>query len=122
VSFTCGSELHLRSGALIEDAVAAVEGSQAVMAVGVNCTAPGHVEGLVRRIRAVTAKPIVVYPNSGEGWNPIGRHWIGSPGPTVDRAAALRWVEAGASLVGGCCRVPPDQIAELAGALSGRDA
>lgn len=114
VSFTCGSENHLRSGAPIEDAVAAVEGSPSVIAVGINCTAPGLVEGLVRRIRAGTAKPIVVYPNSGEGWNPIGRHWIGTPGPTVGRAAALRWIEAGASLVGGCCRVTPDQIAELA--------
>jgi homocysteine S-methyltransferase len=114
VSFTCGSEHHIRSGAPIEDAVAAVERSPAVIAVGVNCTAPGYVEGLVRRISAVTAKPIVAYPNSGEGWNPIGRHWIGAPGPTVDRAAALRWIEAGASLVGGCCRVAPDQIAELA--------
>jgi homocysteine S-methyltransferase len=117
VSFSCGSELHIRSGAPIEDAVVAVEGSPSVIAIGVNCTAPEHVEGLVRRIRTVTAKPIVAYPNSGEGWNPIGRHWIGAPGPTVDRGAALRWVEAGASLIGGCCRVTPAQIAGLAGAL-----
>jgi S-methylmethionine-dependent homocysteine/selenocysteine methylase len=35
------------------------------------------------------------------------------------RAAAdvPRWVAAGARLVGGCCRIGPDQIRQLAAAL-----
>jgi homocysteine S-methyltransferase len=97
--------------------VRAVDASPAVLAIGVNCTDPVHVEGLVRRIRAVTAKPIVAYPNSGEGWNAIDRRWVGAPGPAVDAESARRWVDAGASLVGGCCRVMPDQIAGLAAAF-----
>jgi homocysteine S-methyltransferase len=94
-----------------------VAGSPAVVAVGVNCTAPEHVDELVGRIRAATAKPIVVYPNSGEAWDAVGRRWTGAPGPTVDAVTARRWIAAGASLVGGCCRVTPDQIAGLAVAL-----
>jgi S-methylmethionine-dependent homocysteine/selenocysteine methylase len=37
----------------------------------------------------------------------------------VDGDAARRWRRLGAELIGGCCRVTPDQIAVLAAALSG---
>src|SRR3712207_7771471 len=29
---------------------------------------------------AVAGKPIVVYPNSGEGWDASARRWTGTPG------------------------------------------
>jgi homocysteine S-methyltransferase len=117
VSFSCADGGHLRSGISIEAAVDAVAGSPGVVAVGVNCTAPEHVESLVRRIRARTTKPIVVYPNSGEGWDATARRWSGPSADRVDAAAAWRWRAAGASLIGGCCRVTPDQIALLAGSI-----
>jgi homocysteine S-methyltransferase len=117
VSFSCADDGHLRSGVPIEEAVVAVTGSPGVLAVGINCTAPEHAEPLVRRIRAVTERPVVVYPNSGEGWDAAARRWTSEPGATVDAAAARRWHDAGATLIGGCCRVTPGQIAELAGAF-----
>lgn len=120
VSFACADDRHLRSGVPIETAVEAVAGSPGVVAVGVNCTAPEHVEALVHRTRAVTTKPIVVYPNSGEGWNAKARRWTGSGPDRVDPAAARRWQLAGAALIGGCCRVSPDQIALVAGELARR--
>ena len=119
ISFSCADGGHLRSGVPIEEAVAAVTGSSSVVAMGVNCTAPEHVEPLIGRIRATTSKPIVVYPNSGEGWDAVARRWVGSTGPDVDEATARRWVAAGASLVGGCCRVTPERIARLAEAFPG---
>ena len=119
ISVSCADGAHLRSGAPIEEAVAAATQSSAVNAVGVNCTAPEHVEELIGRIRAVTALPIVVYPNSGEGWDAVGRRWIQSHGVDVDRSAAIRWQACGASLIGGCCRVAPDRIAEISAALGG---
>lgn len=120
ISFSCADGGHLRSGVPIEEAVRAVEGSRGVLAVGVNCTAPEHVEELVSRIRAVTPLPIVAYPNSGEGWDASNRRWTGPAGGRVDAAAVHRWTAAGARLVGGCCRVTPDQIREIATAVSGR--
>lgn len=116
ISFSCADGGHLRSGVPVEEAVHVAAGSPAVVAVGVNCTAPQHVEELVGRIRSETAKPIVVYPNSGEGWDAVARRWTGTAGPTVDAVTARRWIASGASLIGGCCRVTPDQIAGLAGA------
>jgi homocysteine S-methyltransferase len=120
VSFSCADGAHLRSGAPIEEGIAAVDGAPGVLAVGINCTAPGHVDELVGRMRAATALPIVVYPNSGEGWDAVARRWTGAGAGRVDAAAASRWLALGATLVGGCCRVTPDQIAGLAPALAAR--
>jgi homocysteine S-methyltransferase len=117
ISFTCADGGHLRSGAPVEEAFALADRSPNVVAVGVNCTAPEHVEELVGRAAKATAKPIVVYPNSGEGWDPVARAWNGAPGFRVDPPTARRWVATGACLVGGCCRVTPDQIALLGGVL-----
>ncbi len=117
ISFSCADGGHLRSGVPIEEAVAAVDGVPGVIAAGVNCTAPEHVDELISRIHAVTALPIVVYPNSGEGWDAVGRRWTGPGSQRVDAAAAARWRAAGAVLVGGCCRVTPDQVAGLGAGL-----
>ncbi len=120
LSFTCADGAHLRSGVPVEEAFALAGRSLRVVAVGVNCTAPEHVEELVTRAAAVTTKPIIVYPNSGERWDPTARAWTGAPGPGVDPPAARRWIAAGARLVGGCCRVAPEQIAAVAKVLPGR--
>ena len=120
VSFSCRDGAHLCSGAPIEEGVAAVDGKPGVAAVGANCTAPEHIDELVARIRAATALPIVIYPNSGEGWDAAARRWTGMGRDRVDPDAARRWRGLGAELVGGCCRVTPDQIAMLAPVLAGR--
>ena len=117
VSFSCADGQRIRSGAAIEEAVAVVATTPAVVAVGVNCTAPEHVPELVARIAAVTGLPVVVYPNSGEAWDARGRRWTGDPGAGVDGDAARAWLAGGAQLVGGCCRVTPDQIASIADAV-----
>ena len=62
----------------------------------------------------VSGKPVVVYPNSGETWDAAARAWHGDPELRVDDVRA--WVDAGARLVGGCCRVMPAQV-ERVGAL-----
>jgi homocysteine S-methyltransferase len=66
---------------------------------------------------AAAGKPVVVYPNSGERWDAAGRRWTGSPG--LSPGTALSWMDAGARLVGGCCRVGPAAIAALTEVLSG---
>ena len=118
LSFSCANGARLRSGAAVEEAFALAERSSRVLAVGVNCTAPEHVDELLARARSATSKPLIVYPNSGEGWDAVTRRWIGAGGPTVDGTAARRWIEAGATIVGGCCRVSPGQIEAVAGAVT----
>ncbi len=110
LGFTCADGARLRSGAPVEEAFALANESSRVLAVGVNCTAPEHVDELIARARSATAKPLIVYPNSGEGWDPVAKRWIETAGPTVDATAARRWIDEGATIVGGCCRVSPGQI------------
>ncbi|MBF6605151.1 MAG: homocysteine S-methyltransferase [Chloroflexi bacterium] len=117
LSFTCADGERLAGGAPVEDAFALAESSPRVIAIGVNCTAPEHVDELLARARSVTDRPLVVYPNSGERWDPVAGQWQAvpaAPSSRVDGAAARRWVTAGARLVGGCCRVTPATIAGIA--------
>jgi homocysteine S-methyltransferase len=83
----------------------------AVFAVGVNCTEPADVDALVRLAVSIGAKPVVAYPNSGETWDARTRSWTGERSYTPDASAG--WIAAGARLVGGCCRVRPEDIAQL---------
>ena len=81
--------------------------------MGVNCTAPRYIPTLVRTIRSATSKPIVVYPNSGEIYNPDRRCWEGTATSVEFAAEAEYWYASGARLIGGCCRTTPDYITAL---------
>ncbi len=85
-----------------------------VVAVGINCTAPQEVAALIPAARS-SERPVIVYPNSGERWDAVRRTWTGDP--TFRRSDVAGWLAAGASAVGGCCRVSPDQICQVANVL-----
>lgn len=106
--------VRTRRGEPAEEVYAMAYGTDAVVAVGVNCTDP---DGVLPAVAAASAagKPVVVYPNSGERWDAATRRWTGTAG--LSPADALAWVDAGARLVGGCCRVGPVDVAALTRAL-----
>jgi homocysteine S-methyltransferase len=106
--------VRTRRGERAADVFAMAAGVDSVIAVGVNCTAPAAI-GPGIAAAAAAGKPVVVYPNSGEDWDPDGRRWTGSPGISTDDVPP--WVRAGARLVGGCCRVRPEHVAAIAAAL-----
>ncbi|MGQ5638425.1 MULTISPECIES: homocysteine S-methyltransferase [unclassified Streptomyces] len=102
---------HTRAGQPLEEAFALAAGRDEVIAVGVNCCAPEDVEPAVEIAARVTGKPVVVYPNSGESWDAGARAWTGRTRFGAEQVKA--WQDAGARLVGGCCRVGPDAIAAI---------
>ena len=102
----------LRSGDPLEEAFAVAAASDAVLAVGVNCCDPREVAGALEVARSVTPKPLVVYPNSGEQWDATNRSWAGRPDFEGDLVG--HWLELGATLVGGCCRVRSDEVRRIA--------
>lgn len=101
-----------RAGQPLSEAFAVAAGVSEIVAVGVNCCAPEDVLPAIRIARDVTDKPVIVYPNSGEGWDAQGRRWVGASRFSAELAP--QWVAEGARIVGGCCRVRPDDIAKLA--------
>lgn len=117
MSFTCRDEAHVAHGERLAECAGYAAGLAAVAGVGVNCTRPEWVTALVSAMRAVTTKPILVYPNSGEGWDAEGRCWTGASDPRAFGALAVEWRGAGAQIVGGCCRTRPAHIREVAEAL-----
>lgn len=119
VSFSCRDGSRLCDGTPFADAVRTVEALPQVVAVGVNCMAPSHVEDLMRAAAAVTAKPLVAYPNSGETYDAVARVWRGLADPLDWGQRARAWRAAGARLVGGCCRTGPHHIRALRAALAG---
>jgi S-methylmethionine-dependent homocysteine/selenocysteine methylase len=107
--------VRTRRGERAADVFAMTAGVGAVVAVGVNCTPPAVVGPSVAAASAA-AKPVVVYPNSGEHWDAVARSWTGAPGISPDAVAP--WIEDGARLVGGCCRVRPADIAAIAAVVT----
>lgn len=105
-----------RAGQPLDAAFALAAGNDQVIAVGVNCCEPREAGEAVQLAASVTGKPVVVYPNSGEQWDAQERRWRG--GGTYDPARVREWRASGARLVGGCCRVGPAEIAELARAVA----
>ncbi|MDH3732559.1 MAG: homocysteine S-methyltransferase [Gemmatimonadota bacterium] len=119
VSFQCPDERSLADGTPLVEAVAVCHEEPNIVAVGINCTDPRLVSALVQRARESTDLPVLVYPNSGEEWDAGSKTWIGAPTPTDWASRAREWREAGASGIGGCCRVGPADITSIRQALFG---
>lgn len=118
LSFTCESAEATRGGDPLREAFTLAEGARAVIATGANCIDPLVAEPLLLEARRHTRKPLVIYPNSGERWDPARRRWT-PPSCAVDLGAlAQRWRTVGARLIGGCCRTTPEDIARVRTALA----
>ena len=118
VSFSCRDGSCLRDGTSLADAVRNVAAVPQVVAIGVNCTAPRFVEPLLRAAAAVTDKPLVAYPNSGEIYDAPSKKWVGTSDASDWGGHARTWQAAGARLIGGCCRTGPDHIRAARAALA----
>ena len=116
-AFSCRDGMHTSAGEDLAGCVAALEAFPQVLAVGVNCTAPEHLDALLERAGGATAKPLVAYPNSGERYDPSTKCWAGGRTGSSLAARAGGWRARGARLIGGCCRTTPRDIAVLRGAL-----
>ncbi|WP_445400246.1 homocysteine S-methyltransferase [Zobellella sp. An-6] len=117
VSFSCRDAEHNSQGERLRDCLTALAPFGSVVAVGLNCTAPEHVPGLLQSVRGATAKPLLVYPNSGEQYDAGHKCWHGPADSEQFARAAGRWQRGGAALIGGCCRTSPADIAAVAALL-----
>ena len=114
LSFSCRDGQHLNDGTHIRDAANAVlDIYPNLLATGVNCTAPRHIESLLDALASDLDVVLLAYPNSGEGWNAATRTWEGENDPYSFADYADRWVAAGARLIGGCCRTGVEHIERL---------
>jgi len=86
-------------------------------AVGCNCSVgPATVLSVIERMRKVTNLPLAAMPNAGMPHNVEGRN-IYMTSPEYMASFARKFVQAGASWVGGCCGTTPAHIRSMRGAL-----
>ncbi|KAK4425645.1 Homocysteine S-methyltransferase 2 [Sesamum alatum] len=119
-SFSSKDGINVVSGDPIQDCALIADSCEHVVGVGINCTPPRFIRGLIQSIQTVTTKPILVYPNSGETYDASRKEWVPSTGVTdVDFVSYVgKWRDAGASLIGGCCRTTPNTIRAISKTLS----
>ncbi|HMA00585.1 MAG TPA: homocysteine S-methyltransferase [Steroidobacteraceae bacterium] len=110
ISFSCRDESRNCEGEDIGACAAALRPYSQIAAIGVNCTRPEFVASLLARMREHAGKPLLAYPNSGETYDAAAKIWRGSPQlrPFADQTRA--WYDAGARILGGCCRTTPRDI------------
>lgn len=85
-----------------------------VVGLGANCVAPSQATAFIRSVAASPVEvPVIVYPNSGEGWDAEHRCWVGENDSGQFAEYAREWINAGANIIGGCCRTGPEHIAQL---------
>jgi homocysteine S-methyltransferase len=114
ISFSCKDEQHLNDGTPIRECAAFFSTHPTIFAIGVNCTAPRFISGLIREVKAhCGSKKIVIYPNSGEAYNSNDKTWTGAAHPADFATMAKEWMHLGADIMGGCCRIGPEQIKSL---------
>lgn len=111
-SFTARDATCISDGTPIAEVARELD-HERVLGVGVNCVPPSLVPGLLAELRSVTPRPLLAYPNSGEGWDAVAKKWTGSAEDDAAARACVGWREAGARIIGGCCRVGPGEIARM---------
>lgn len=114
ISFSAKDELHISDGDPVAECAKWLDVHEQVAAVGINCTSPNYIPSLIKEIQAQTTKPIVVYPNSGEEYDATSKTWSEASSAEDYGFSTQHWYEAGASLIGGCCKTKPSDIEAIA--------
>ncbi|MFT4513599.1 MAG: homocysteine S-methyltransferase [Planctomycetota bacterium] len=118
ISFSCRDEQHISDGTPLRECAEHLDTIARVAAVGINCTAPRHIRGLIESAVGATSKPILVYPNAGHTWHAASMQWVGAGDETDLAEDALQWCALGASAIGGCCGTRPEHIRRIRERLS----
>lgn len=113
VSFSCKDGQHISDGTPLAECATLFDNAPNVVSVGVNCTPPRLMPELMTAVQSATRKPIILYPNSGEGYDAQNHCWIGDTDPSEYGTISREWRKMGASLIGGCCRTRPSHIQQI---------
>lgn len=118
MSFSCKDEQHLNDGSKIKECVSIFKNHPKVFAVGVNCTNPKYISGIIQCIKASGGdKKIIIYPNSGEVYSAKSKTWRGLSEPKYFVEMSKEWTKFGADIIGGCCRIGPEHIRRISNLL-----
>ncbi|KAI4697773.1 uncharacterized protein J4E92_004311 [Alternaria infectoria] len=117
--FTLRDGSHISDGTPISEIAALFDDVEQVVALGFNCVPDDLGLAALKTLKPLVKRgTLMVYPNSGEQWNAKAREWEGKRTEGSTLAEKTReWNEAGAGLIGGCCRTTPEDIGIMKKAL-----
>jgi homocysteine S-methyltransferase len=128
VSFQIRNADEIADGTPLQQAVRRVLRCPTVVAVGVNCAESGICLDAVRLCArevslhaAAGGSPVdvIAYPNGGGRWNGESCSWEGLALESSFANNLQRFVQAGVTVLGGCCRVTARDIADAAAIARG---
>ncbi|MEH7107519.1 homocysteine S-methyltransferase [Bacillus sp. JJ1764] len=113
LSFSLKNEKEISDGTKLAECAQYFDEDQQIVAIGLNCAPVTYVTNAIKELRTNTKKHILVYPNSGETYNPVTKTWHGQELCGRFELQSEEWYRAGARLIGGCCRTTPHHIEGL---------
>lgn len=114
-SFTLKDANHLSDGSPLKEVIDYLNNVDQVVSVGINCIALEEVTAALTVLQTLARKPLIVYPNSGDQYDPTTKQWHKNHQHNCTFKNQLpTWLKLGAKLIGGCCQTTPKDIAEIA--------
>ena len=112
ISLSCKDATRLADGSLICDAVKLLNDIPNIVAIGGNCFNPEFASALVLTLESCSRKPLIVYPNKGESYDPVTKTWEAkSNEDLIDQVAEL--CRDRSIMIGGCCQIDSQTIKAL---------
>ena len=113
-SLTLKDQQHISDGTPLTEVIEYLNSIEQIVSVGINCIALEKVTPALEVLSKLTNKPLIVYPNSGEQYDPTTKQWHKNHDHNCTFANQLDvWINLGAKLIGGCCQTTPDDIVEI---------
>ena len=113
-SLTLKDQQHISDGTPLTEVIEYLNSIEQIVSVGINCIALEKVTPALEVLSKLTSKPLIVYPNSGEQYDPTTKQWHKNHHHNCTFANQLdTWIKLGAKLIGGCCQTTPEDIIEI---------
>ena len=103
----------LPDGSTLAEFAEAAAASAGGQAIGGHCVGPSLVTPALKELSRHTDLPLIAYPNSGEIYDAATLTWRDGAEAGVGSWPVAEWGRLGARIIGGCCRVRPEDIAAL---------
>ncbi|NUF50138.1 homocysteine S-methyltransferase [Gilliamella sp. ESL0250] len=117
-SLTLKDAQHLSDGTALSQVIDYLNNIEQIVSIGFNCIALESVTPALQVLNKLTTKPLIVYPNSGEQYDPTTKQWHKNYQHNCTYSNQLpTWVKLGAKLIGGCCQTTPNDIEDIVGLL-----
>tara|TARA_Y100000389_G_scaffold45186_1_gene39975 strand:- start:109 stop:993 length:885 start_codon:yes stop_codon:yes gene_type:complete len=111
ISITCNENIEFRDGSSFKEACKIISQIDQITTLGINCFSPLLVEKALKELKKYSNKKTLVYPNSGEKYNPKDKYWSGKN--EFNNLMIKNWLSLSPDIIGGCCRVGYNNIKKM---------